>query len=223
MATQDDKQDGEKRKVGELLVRETAISATQLKRAQKARKDPAGGRLGMYLTKQGVIDEGELSSFLSKQYGVPSINLNEFEIEEEVIRLIPREVADKHQVVPVNRAGGSLIVATPCPEGIPREHAKFAEYIGTPSAELLQRIREGGVEDRVTAAPSCCLARFRERIDIGVVSHGLTRETVETMRFGYFESLQEAVEATIGKHGVDVQIAVIPAAGEVYAYVEGDA
>lgn len=118
---------------------------------------------------------------------------------------------------------GSLIVATPCPEGIPREHAKFAEYIGTPSAELLQRIREGGVEDRVTAAPSCCLARFRERIDIGVVSHGLTRETVETMRFGYFESLQEAVEATIGKHGVDVQIAVIPAAGEVYAYVEGDA
>ena len=101
MATQDDKQDGEKKKVGELLVRETAMSATQLKRAQKARKDPDGGRLGMYLTKQGVIDEGELSSFLSKQYGVPSINLNEFEIEEEVIRLIPREVADKHQVVPV--------------------------------------------------------------------------------------------------------------------------
>ena len=115
---------------------------------------------------------------------------------------------------------GTLIVATPCPEGIPREHAKFAEYIGTRSDELLRRIQERDVEDRVTAAPSCCLARFRERIDIGIVSSGLSREIVETMRLAYFETLQDAVASTIAKHGPGTQIFVIPAAGEVYAYVQ---
>jgi len=115
--------------------------------------------------------------------------------------------------------GGTLIVATPCPEGIPEEHAKFAEYIGMPSVELLGRIRNGTVEDRVTAAPSCCLARFRERIDIGVVSDGLSRGVVETMGFGRFESVQEAIAAALRRQGADALVSVIPAAAEVYAYV----
>ena len=117
---------------------------------------------------------------------------------------------------------GSLIVATPCPEGIPDEHARFPDYIGAPSEELLRRIRAGTVEDRVTAAPSCCLARFRERIDIGVVSDGLSADTVARMKFTRFPSLQHAVSGVIAKHGPDTQISVIPAAGEVYAYVAGE-
>lgn len=115
--------------------------------------------------------------------------------------------------------GGTLIVVTPCPEGIPEEHARFAEYIGTPSAELLRRIRNGAVEDRVTAAPSCCLARFRERIDIGVVSEGLSSAVVEAMGFSYFESIQDGTAAALGKHGSGAAVCVIPAAAEVYAYV----
>ena len=121
----------------------------------------------------------------------------------------------------VVRDGGSLVVVTPCPEGIPREHAIFPRYVGTGSAELLRAIRAGEVEDRVTAAPSCCLARFRERIRVGVVSDGLSRETVETMKFDPFESAAAAVEGLIARHGLRVQIGVIPAAGEVFAYVRG--
>ena len=104
-------------RLGELLVRENLISLQQLQQAQEEQRSE-GGRLGYNLTKLGYIEENELTKFLSKQYGVPAINLADFEIDPEVIRLIPKEVAEKHQVVPVNRAGASLIVAMADPSNI---------------------------------------------------------------------------------------------------------
>ncbi|TFG93950.1 MAG: type IV-A pilus assembly ATPase PilB, partial [Myxococcales bacterium] len=62
--------------------------------------------------------EQELSSFVAKQYGVPDINLDEFDIDPSVIQLIPEEVAQKHGVIPVNRAGSTLILATADPSNI---------------------------------------------------------------------------------------------------------
>jgi type IV pilus assembly protein PilB len=102
---------------GELLVREKLISPQQLQKAIEEQK-VNGGRLGLNLTKLGFIKEQELTNFLSKHYGVPSINLDDFEIESEVIALIPKEVAEKHQVMPVNKAGANLIVAMADPSNI---------------------------------------------------------------------------------------------------------
>src|SRR5512137_927981 len=104
-------------RIGELLVRENLISLQQLQKAQEEQKK-AGGRLGYQLTKLGFIEESELTAFLSKQYGVPAIDLNEFEIDPEVIKLVPREVVEKHLIIPVNRAGASLIVAMSDPSNI---------------------------------------------------------------------------------------------------------
>jgi type IV pilus assembly protein PilB len=104
-------------RLGELLVRENLITLQQLQAAQEQQRK-TGGRLGFNLTKLGYIEESELTAFLSKQYGVPSINLSEFEIDPEVIKLVPLEVAEKHQVIPVNRAGASLIVAMADPSNI---------------------------------------------------------------------------------------------------------
>ena len=102
---------------GELLVREKLISPQQLQKAIEEQK-VAGGRLGINLTKLGFLQEEELTSFLSKQYGVPAINLADFEIDPDVIALIPKEVAEKHQIIPVNKAGASLIVAMADPSNI---------------------------------------------------------------------------------------------------------
>ena len=104
-------------RIGELLVRENLVSPLQLRKAQGEAKQK-GGRVGFYLTKLGYIEESELTSFLSRQYGVPSIDLSEFEIDDDVISMIPKEVADKHLVIPVNRAGSSLIVAMSDPSNI---------------------------------------------------------------------------------------------------------
>ncbi len=104
-------------RLGELLVRENLISLQQLHQAQSEQKH-SGGKLGYHLTKLGFIEESELTQFLSKQYGVPAINLSEFEIDHEVIALVPQDVAEKHQLIPVNRAGASLIVAMSDPSNI---------------------------------------------------------------------------------------------------------
>ncbi len=104
-------------RLGELLVREKLITPLQLQKAVNDQRS-TGGRLGHHLTKLGYIEENELTSFLSQQYGVPSINLSDFEIDQEVLKLVPREVVQRHQVIPVNRAGNVLIVAMSDPSNI---------------------------------------------------------------------------------------------------------
>jgi len=104
-------------RLGELLVRHGLVSDQQLHQALEDQKTQ-GGRLGTSLVKLGFAKEEELSAFLAKQYGMPSINLSDFEIEHEIIRLVAPEIAQKYQVVPVNRAGASLIVAMSDPSNL---------------------------------------------------------------------------------------------------------
>jgi type IV pilus assembly protein PilB len=104
-------------RLGELLVRENLISVQQLRKAQEEQQK-TGTRIGTALIKVGAIEESKLTDFLSKQYGVPAINLKEFDIDPEIIKLVPKDVAEKHLVLPVNRAGSSLIVAMCDPSNI---------------------------------------------------------------------------------------------------------
>ncbi|NNL65683.1 MAG: type IV-A pilus assembly ATPase PilB [Myxococcales bacterium] len=104
-------------RIGELLVKENLLSAEQLEEASdKANK--SGERIGAQITKLGYLEEAELSDFIAKQYGVPSIDLDDFEPDPDVLELIPEEVATKHTVVPVNRAGSTLVLATADPSNI---------------------------------------------------------------------------------------------------------
>ena len=67
-------------RIGELLVRQNMLTAEQLKRARdEARTN--GARLGHQITKLGYLQETELTEFVAKQYGLPSIELAEFEID----------------------------------------------------------------------------------------------------------------------------------------------
>jgi len=104
-------------RIGELLVRQNMLTAEQLKRARDDARTN-GARLGHQITKLGYLQETELTEFVAKQYGLPSIDLAEFEIDRDVIKLIPEEVAIKHIVIPVNRAGSTLILATADPSNI---------------------------------------------------------------------------------------------------------
>ena len=81
--------------IGELLVKENLLTADQLRQARDDAR-VQGSRLGAQITKLGFLDENELTEFVAKQYGVPSIDLEEFEIEQAVIQLIPEDVALKH-------------------------------------------------------------------------------------------------------------------------------
>jgi type IV pilus assembly protein PilB len=104
-------------RLGELLVREKMISLQQLQRAQEEAKR-TGKRLGHALTQLGFVNDTDLTQFLARQYSLPSINLNEFDIDPDVLKLIPKDISRKHMVIPVNRAGATLIVAMSDPSNI---------------------------------------------------------------------------------------------------------
>lgn len=104
-------------RIGELLVREKMISLQQLQDAQDDAKR-SGRRLGVALSQLGYVDDGDLTKFLAQQYSLPSINLSDFEIDPGVLKLVPKAIAMKHLVIPVNRAGSTLIVAMSDPSNI---------------------------------------------------------------------------------------------------------
>jgi type IV pilus assembly protein PilB len=97
-------------RLGELLVREQLISLAQLRKAQELQKTN-GDNLGKSLVKLGFMSDNDVTSFIAAQYNIPAIDLEQYAIEEDIIALIPREVADRHKIMPVSRAGTSLIVA----------------------------------------------------------------------------------------------------------------
>jgi type IV pilus assembly protein PilB len=104
-------------RLGELLVREKLISLQQLRQAQDEQRR-TGQNLGATLAKLGYISDGEITNFLSAQYRVPAVNLDEYEIDQEVLKLVSREVCDKHKIIPVSRAGSALIMAMADPTNL---------------------------------------------------------------------------------------------------------
>ena len=104
-------------RIGELLLKEKRISPDQLQEALNYQK-ANGGKLGFNLAKLGFVKDEELTALLSKQYGVPSINLAQFEIDPAVIKLIPAETAQKYQIIPLSRSGAMLTIAMTDPTNV---------------------------------------------------------------------------------------------------------
>ena len=104
-------------KLGEILVRENLVTPQQLREALDYQR-VNGGRLGSNLVKLGIISDDVITAVLSRQYGVPSINLDLFHIEPAIIKLISQEVALKYTVLPISRVGATLTLAMADPTNV---------------------------------------------------------------------------------------------------------
>jgi type IV pilus assembly protein PilB len=104
-------------KLGEILVRENLISPQNLREALDYQREH-GGRLGYNLVKLGLVSDDMITAVLSRQYGIPSVNLELFQVDEHVLHLIPQEVAQKYSVLPLSRVGASLTLAMVDPTNV---------------------------------------------------------------------------------------------------------
>ena len=104
-------------RLGELLTKASLISQDQLKEALRVQKE-TGGKLGETLIKLGFVSEEDITECLSQQFGVPSINLQHFEIDSGVIKLIPGDVARKYNILPVNKTGATITIAMADPTNV---------------------------------------------------------------------------------------------------------
>jgi type IV pilus assembly protein PilB len=104
-------------RIGDLLVKEGILSTDQLSKALEEQKK-SGGRLGSCLVRLGFVSDEDVTTFLSRQYGVPSINLSFFEVDPSVIKLIPEDTARRYEVLPLSRVGTSLTIAMVDPTNV---------------------------------------------------------------------------------------------------------
>jgi type IV pilus assembly protein PilB len=104
-------------RLGDLLVKEKIITPEQLEQANKVQKEQTC-RLGSALVKLGFLTDEDVTNFLSRQYGVPAINLSYFEIDPAVVKLIPFETAKRYQILPLSRVGASLTIAMVDPTNV---------------------------------------------------------------------------------------------------------
>ncbi len=104
-------------RLGEILLKESLITQEQLHKALEFQR-ANGGKLGSCLTKMGFITDDDITGVLSRQYGVPSINLKFYEIDPNVIKLIPQDTALRYQVIPLSRVGSVLTIAMTDPTNV---------------------------------------------------------------------------------------------------------
>src|SRR5438094_972386 len=104
-------------RIGELLLKEKLITPEQLQQALGQQKSN-GGKLGYNLVKMGFVKDEQITSLLSKQYGVPAISLAQFKIDPTIVKLVPTETARKYQIIPLSRSGSTLTIAMTDPTNV---------------------------------------------------------------------------------------------------------
>ena len=104
-------------RLGDLLVREGLITREQLYKALEEQRS-SGMRLGYVLVKLGLVQEIEITKMLARQYRVPAVDLSRFEVDPKIIKLVPPDVAVKHDVLPLKREGRTLTVAMAEPTNV---------------------------------------------------------------------------------------------------------
>lgn len=134
-------------KLGQLLIDSELITKEQLIDALKTQKTTRE-RLGTVLVKSGALTEDTITSFLSQQYGVPSINLEDFEIDPSACKLIPPKTAKKYEIIPISRIGSTITVAMVDPSNVfAIDDIKFmtgynVEPVVAPESEIKKAIEE---------------------------------------------------------------------------------
>lgn len=104
--------------LGKILVKAGKISEEQLQKALEMQKNGAG-KLGEILVRIGAVpDENIISEFIGKQLNIGAIRLTDIELNPEIVKLIPQDIARKFNVIAVSKLGKTLIVAISDPNNI---------------------------------------------------------------------------------------------------------
>ena len=106
-----------KKALAELLVSSNLLDLEQLEQARRDQK-ANGGRLTSSVIRLGFVKDAQLTEFLGRQYGLPTIDLAGFDVDAEALKMLSRQVCEKHVVIPVSKAGKSLVVAFADPSNI---------------------------------------------------------------------------------------------------------
>ncbi|MDD5595597.1 MAG: hypothetical protein PHY94_05055 [Candidatus Omnitrophica bacterium] len=98
------------KQLGELLLEWGIINDQQLEKGLSTQKEK-GGLIGEVLVELGFCKEEDIAQALTAQYGFPYLPLGNYEINPEVIALIPGRVAKQFLLIPIDKIGNNLTIA----------------------------------------------------------------------------------------------------------------
>jgi type IV pilus assembly protein PilB len=174
-------------RIGELLLKEKRITPEELQQALNYQRQH-GGKLGYNLVKLGLVRDEEITALLSKQYGVPSIAIGQFEIDPLIVKLIPAETAQKYQVLPLSRSGATLTIAMTDPTNVfAMDDIKFMTGYNvepvvaseTAVVEAIQAYYSRASAPSVPAAPSALEAASRALEEMPLAPGGADVEVLD--------------------------------------------
>ncbi len=163
-------------RLGDLLVKEKVISHDQLEQALKTQRD-SGCRLGSALVRLGFLSEEDVTNFLSRQYGVPAINLSYFEIDPAVVKLVPVETSKRYQILPLSRVGASLTIAMVDPTNVyAMDDIKFMTGFNIEPVVASETAIMEGIEKAYNSVPEENLEEVMASLDMGEADVELQEE-----------------------------------------------
>src|SRR5512132_3345595 len=161
-------------KLVEILVRENLISPQHLREALDYQREH-GGRLGYNLVKLGMVSDDMITAVLSRQYGIPSVNLELFQIDDSVLRLIPQEVAQKYSVLPLSRVGATLTLAMVDPTNVfAMDDIKFMTGLNVEPVVVAEASVQGAIARYYSTSREIELAPVAPDVVVQGISGGIT-------------------------------------------------
>jgi type IV pilus assembly protein PilB len=126
-------------RLGEVLVAEGLISQEQLHEALREHRR-SKERLGSVLARRGLVTEETLVEILSREHGLPSVDVRQQAIDGDIIGLVPAHLARKYEVLPLSRVDGALTLAMSDPTNV----VAMDEIAATTRLTVLPVIAVGG-------------------------------------------------------------------------------
>ena len=147
------------KRIGEILIERGVIKHDQLEKAL-AHQKANGGLLGQVLIQMGVVTEEEIALALTAQYGFPYLPLDNYELDDEVMHLIPQHVARQYCLIPIDRIGHALTIAMADPTNTQAiediemlTNCVVQAFVSTPS-DIQKAIERHYTQGAKTAPPS---------------------------------------------------------------------
>jgi nickel-dependent lactate racemase len=119
------------------------------------------------------------------------------------------------------KEGGTIIVVTPCPEGVSVTHHGMLAFTGLSAERIDELIQDGTIADRVSGALALAWAKVRQRATVYLVSGGISAEEARALAFQPFSALDEALAAALHRHGVGATVNVLPYAPDTLPILRG--
>lgn len=107
------------------------------------------------------------------------------------------------------KEGGTIILVTPCPEGVSRTHPDVVNFAGLPPEEIDVRVRRREIEDGTAAALAMAWGQVRKRAEVIMVSDGIPRDDAAKLGFIYADDVERALEIAFRRHGSNSKVTVL--------------